>query len=147
MRANQPEAFQLLRTAIRLCRQHGSLLPSAEQCSRRFIAMTEGEIAPLVRHLAHVLRQEGFEAVETIELDGEMPYVAVHLKGPQISVMIWPQDALAINVSVERHDDGARAITLALSYDDLAGGGLMRAIQEWLIRALDPRAVPPLPPI
>jgi len=113
----------------------------------RFIAVSESELAALFRHLAHIFCEEGFEASAVVELDGEPPFLALHVNEPKVSLWIWPNDVEMVTLLLEREGEPTRTVNQLLHYESILGGGLIQPIQRYLIHALDPGGVSLQPPV
>lgn len=57
---------------------------------RRFHAVVDTVMAPMVRHLAQVLWEEGIPASAIIEWDEDPPYIALRLDQTPLGVFVWP---------------------------------------------------------
>lgn len=81
--------FDALRARIRESRLHGVLVTSPAIATRRFQVVAEMVIGPMLRHLVHVLWQEGVPASIISELDGDPPHMALRTDELAVAVYFW----------------------------------------------------------
>lgn len=82
--------FDALRACIREVRAQGHVVTAPALAKPRFRAVAETVLGPMLRHMANVLWLEGVPASPTIELDVDLPHVAISLDGYAMGIYFWP---------------------------------------------------------
>lgn len=81
--------FDALRAHIREARAQGMRVTSPSLATRRFQVIAETVIGPMLRHVAHVLWQEGVPASVIDQLDADPSHVAVRVDEEAVAVYFW----------------------------------------------------------
>lgn len=140
------DTFRLLRWALRLGRKEGIFVSLPNQSIPRFVMVCVSHLAPLMRRMAIVMGEEGFEAITDVALDRDPPVVAMHVTDPKVSMWIGPRDGDSACLRIESGAHLTRAVQEILPYDQVIGGGLVGPLQKYIIQAME-HAVAPIPPI
>jgi hypothetical protein len=82
--------FDALRACIREVRAHGHVVTAPANAKTRFRVVAETVLGPMLRHVAHVLWLEGVPASPIIELDVDLPHVAISLDEYAMGIYFWP---------------------------------------------------------
>ncbi len=81
--------FDALRVRLREARAHGRRVTSPALARPRFQVIAETVIGPMLRHVAHVLWQEGVPASVLTELDADPSHIAIRIDEQAVAIYFW----------------------------------------------------------
>jgi hypothetical protein len=137
--------FDALRACIREVRAQGHVVTAPALAKPRFRAMAETVLGPMIRHVANVLLLEGVSASPIIELDVDLPHVAISLEDYATGIYFWPSsDPDCIQWAVQSAGEYGQIHTMA--YHALPPSRLAslveRTMEELFLRSVKGQELP-----
>lgn len=123
--------FDALRARIREARAQGVRVTSPSLATRRFQVIAETVIGPMLRHVAHVLWQEGVPASVISELGADPSHVAVRVDEEAVAIYFWASvDPDQLRWAIHGRD--GYGPTHAVPYDFLSAAHLASLLEQGL---------------
>ena len=127
--------FDSLRVRLREARAHGRRVTSPTLARQRFQVIAETVIGPMLRHVAHVLWQEGVPASVITELDADPSHLAVRLDEETLAIYFWAcADPDQLRWAI--HSGDGYGPTHSVPYDFLTAAHLASLLEQTLAALL-----------
>lgn len=127
--------FEALRVRLREARAHGRRVTSPTLARQRFQVIAETVIGPMLRHVAHVLWQEGVPASVLTELDADPSHVAIRLDEQALAIYFWASaDPDQLRWAI--HGGDGYGPTHSVPYDFLTAAHLASLLEQTLAALL-----------
>lgn len=127
--------FDALRVRLREARAQGVRVTSPTLARQRFQVIVDTVIGPMLRHVAHVLWQEGVPASVLTELDADPSHVAVRLDEQAVAIYFWASaDPDQLRWAI--HGGDGYGPTHSMPYDFLTAAHLASLLEQTLTALL-----------